>query len=104
MTVRNLGDQPLAARSASVLVRWRLMLEDGRRRGQSFSEPDLLIAAMAALADLIVVTRDTNEFVAAGAPVFDPWDWALCVGDKVLQLPDADGPDALAKAKALMGV
>lgn len=59
---------------------------------------------MAALADLVVVTRDTNEFVAAGAPVFDPWDSALYVGDKVLQLPDADGPDALAKAKALMGV
>lgn len=34
----------------------------------------------------------------------DPWDWALYAGDKILQLPDADGPDALAKAKALMGV
>ena len=59
------------------LLRWRLMLDGGRKKGHTFSEPDLLIAALAALSDLIVVSRDTSEFIAAGVPVFDPWDWTL---------------------------
>ena len=41
------------------LLRWRLMLEAGRKIGHTFSEPDLLIAALAALANLIVVMRRT---------------------------------------------
>ena len=84
------------------LLRWRLMLEAGRKKGHTFSEPDLLIAALAALADLIVVSRDTGEFVAASVPVFDPWNWALHTGGRVLPVANADGPDVLAKANALM--
>lgn len=49
----------------------------------TFSQPDLQIAAIAALADLIVVSRDTSKFV-------------------VLDLPDADGPDGLADVVVLM--
>src|SRR5689334_6039931 len=52
------------------LLRWRLMLDAGRVTGHTFSEPDLLIAALASLADHIVVSRDTSEFVASGVPVF----------------------------------
>jgi hypothetical protein len=33
------------------------------------------VAALASLADHIVVSRDMSEFVAAGVPVLDPWDW-----------------------------
>lgn len=88
--------------SEDALLRWRLMLEAGRTKGHTFFEPDLLIAALAAQADLIVVSRDTSEFVAAGVPVFDPWNWALHVGDRVLPVADADGPDALANATALI--
>jgi predicted nucleic acid-binding protein len=84
------------------LLRWRLMLETGRKTGHTFSEPDLLIAALAALADLVVVSRDTSEFIAAGVPVFAPWDWSLHAGDRVLQVADADEPDALAKAMAMI--
>ena len=79
-------------------MRWRLMLETGRKTGHTFSEPDLLIAALAALAELIVVSRDTSEFIAAGVPVFDPWDWKLSVGNREHVISGADGPDALAKA------
>ena len=79
-------------------------MEAGRKRGHTFSEPDLLVAALAALADLIVVSRDTSEFVAAGVPVFDPWDWTLHAGDRALAIADADGPDALAKATALLSI
>lgn len=33
----------------------------------------MFIAAIAALQDLVVVTRDVDEFVEAHVPVFDPW-------------------------------
>jgi len=78
------------------------MLEAGRRTGRTFSEPDLLIAALAALAELIVVSRDTSEFIAAGVPVFDPWHWKLYAGKGEQVVAGADGPDALAKATALI--
>ena len=84
------------------LLRWRLMLEAGRKTGHTFSEPDLLIAALAALADLIVVSRDTSEFIAAGVPVFDPWDWTLHDRDRALAIADADEADALTKATVVM--
>ena len=86
------------------LLRWRLMLEAGRAAGHTFSEPDLLVAALASLADHIVVSRDTSEFVAAGVPVFDPWDWTLHAGEQVLKVADADASDALARASALISV
>jgi predicted nucleic acid-binding protein len=84
------------------LLRWRLMLDAGRKTGHTFSEPDLLIAALATLADLIVVSRDTSEFIAAGVPVFDPWDWTLHTADRALEVADADGSDALAKANVMI--
>jgi toxin FitB len=85
------------------LLRWRLMPEAGRKAGHTFSEPDLLVAALAALADLIVVSRAITEFIAAGVPVFDPWNWMLHVGGRAFQVDEADGPDALAKTTALIG-
>jgi predicted nucleic acid-binding protein len=88
--------------SEDVLLRWRLMLEDGRKTGHTFSEPDLLIAALAALADLIVVSRDTSEFIAAGIPVFDAWDWTLHARGRAHQIADADTADALANASVLI--
>lgn len=84
------------------LLRWRLMLEAGRKKGHTFSEPDLLIAALAAMAGVIVVSRDTSEFVAAGVPAFDPWTWTLHAGGQVSAVADADCPDALPRVVALM--
>lgn len=60
-----------------VVLRWRQMLEAGRRRGRTFGQPDLFVAAAAAaLEDLVVVSRDAGEFVEAGVPVLDPWTGA----------------------------
>jgi toxin FitB len=56
-----------------VIVRWKTMVVEGARRGHTFGQPDLFIAAIAALDDLVVVSRDTTHLVAADAPVFDPW-------------------------------
>jgi predicted nucleic acid-binding protein len=101
-TLRPLFAGRVLSVTEDALLRWRLMLETGRKKGHTFSEPDLLIAALAALVDLIVVSRDTSEFVAAGVPVFDPWDWVLHAGDRTLPIADAAGPDALARATTLL--
>jgi len=56
-----------------ILLGWRLIIEDGRKRGYTFSHPDVLIAASAAHYGLTVVTRNVREFVEAGVAVIDPW-------------------------------
>ena len=56
-----------------VLLRWRPIIEDGRKRGHTFSHPDVLIAATAAHHGLTVVSRNTGEFIAAGVDVLNPW-------------------------------
>ncbi|MCJ2135525.1 type II toxin-antitoxin system VapC family toxin [Methylobacterium sp. J-026] len=56
-----------------VMVRWRFLVDEGRRSGHTFSQPDLLIAATALVSGLTLVTRNTADFVAARAPLLDPW-------------------------------
>ena len=101
-TLRPLFAGRVLAVTEDALLRWRLMLEVGRKKGHTFSEPDLLIAALAALADLIVVSRDVSEFIAADVPVFDPWVWTLHAGGRAEQIADADMADALVKAAELI--
>jgi predicted nucleic acid-binding protein len=103
-TLRPLFAGRVLSVTEDALLRSRLRLEAGRATGHTFLEPVLLVAALAALAEHIVVSRDTSEFVAAAVPVFDPWDWTLYAGDRVLKLGDADGSDALASATALLSI
>ena len=56
-----------------ILLKWRMIIEEGRKRGYTFSHPDVLIAASAAHYGLTVVTRNVREFVEAGVAVIDPW-------------------------------
>ena len=57
-----------------ILLRWRLLVEDGRRVGHTFSQPDLLIAATALCHGLIVATRDSVDFMKTGANLVNPWE------------------------------
>lgn len=57
-----------------ILLKWRLLMEDGRKIGHTYSHPDLLLAATALQHGLTVVTRDRSDFDMARAPVFSPWD------------------------------
>jgi toxin FitB len=59
--------------SEDVMFRWRLLVEEGRKRRHTYSQPDLIIAATALSYGLTVVTRDTAEFERARAPVVNPW-------------------------------
>lgn len=66
------GPRALAI-SEDIMFRWRLMVEEGRRSGHTFSQPDLIIAATAQCHGLTVVSRDTAEYLKARVPVFNPW-------------------------------
>lgn len=65
----------------NVVLRWRHMRESLRRRRSTPSEPDTLIAATAADADLVVVSRDWRPFVAAGVPTLNPWKSTFVTAD-----------------------
>jgi predicted nucleic acid-binding protein len=50
-----------------------LLVEEGRKSGHTFSQPDLIIAATALEHGLTVVSRDTGDYEKSGAAVLDPW-------------------------------
>lgn len=54
----------------AILVRWRVLMEAGRKSGHTFSQPDLLIAATAAEHQLTVVSRDSLHYLRAW---LNPW-------------------------------
>ena len=63
--------------------------------------PDLFVAAIAALENLVVVTRDTSEFVAAGVPAFDPWSSILHARNRDTPI---DAPASLERiAESILG-
>jgi hypothetical protein len=76
----------ILAITEDVIVRWKTMAVEGQKRGHTFGQPDLFIAAIAALQDLTVVSRDVREFVEAGVRVFDPWASVLHVGGDKMAL------------------
>ena len=59
--------------SEDVIVKWRLLVEHGRKSGYTFSQPDLFIAATALHHGMTVVSRDTRDYERAGVLVFNPW-------------------------------
>jgi len=71
--VRPMFEQRVLAISEPVMFKWRLLAEDGRKAGHTFSQPDLIITATAQHHGLTVVSRDTKEYVAARVDVFNPW-------------------------------
>jgi predicted nucleic acid-binding protein len=76
-TLRPLFEGRVVPMTEDVLLRWRQLVEAGRKRGHTYSEPDVLIAASALVEQLVVVTRDVHEFVEAGVPVLNPWTGIL---------------------------
>lgn len=71
--LRPMFEQRVLAITEDVILKWRLILEEGRKAGHTFPQPDLLIAATALHHGLTVVTRDTTDHSMAGAPVYNPW-------------------------------
>ena len=71
--LRPMFEDRVLAIDEHVMLKWRLMVEEGRKRGHTYSQPDLLIAATAAHHGLVVVSRDTSEYEMANVPVLNPW-------------------------------
>jgi predicted nucleic acid-binding protein len=71
--VRPMFEKRVLPINEEVLLKWRLMVEDGRKDGHTFSQPDLLIAASGQHFGLTVVSRDTAEYNKARVSVFNPW-------------------------------
>jgi predicted nucleic acid-binding protein len=55
------------------VLRWRLLIDYGKKTGHTFSQPDLFIAATALSHTLTLVTRNVRDFLPAEIPVLNPW-------------------------------
>jgi predicted nucleic acid-binding protein len=71
--VRPMFEQRVLAITEDVMFKWRLLVEEGRKAGHTFSQPDLIIAATALHHGLTVVSRDARDYQKAKAPVHNPW-------------------------------
>lgn len=71
-----------------VLLRWLFIIKEGQARGHTYAHQDSLIAAVAAINRLIVITADETHFVQAGVSTLDPWRSIYW---------DADGDDRLVR-------
>ena len=60
--VRPVFEQRVQPVSEVVMLKWRLIVEVGRKGRHTFSQPDLPIAATGAHYGLTVVTRDVSDF------------------------------------------
>jgi predicted nucleic acid-binding protein len=73
-TIRPMFNDRVLPVTEDVMFRWRVLMEEGRKTGHTFSQPDLIIAATGLQNGLTVVTRDRSDFDKARVPVFNPWE------------------------------
>ena len=73
-TIRPMFNDRVLPVTEDIIFRWRVLMEDGRKSGHTFSQPDLIIAATALQHGLTVVTRDRSDFDRSRALVFNPWE------------------------------
>jgi predicted nucleic acid-binding protein len=71
--VRPMFDQRVLPITEDIMFKWRLQVEDDRKAGRTFSQPDLIIAATALEHGLTVVSRDTTDYERARVRVLNPW-------------------------------
>jgi predicted nucleic acid-binding protein len=71
--VRPMFGQRMLAITEDIMLKWRVLLEEGRRISHTFSQPDLIIASTALHHGLTVVTRDRSDYDRAHVPVLNPW-------------------------------
>jgi predicted nucleic acid-binding protein len=72
--VRPMFEQRVLPVSEDVMFKWRLLVEEGRKAGHTYSQPDLIIAATALEHDLMIVSRDVSEYRRARVPFLNPWE------------------------------
>jgi predicted nucleic acid-binding protein len=73
-TIRPMFDQRVLPITEEIMFRWRVLVEQGRKAGHTFSQPDLIIAATALHHGFTMVTRDRGDFERSGVPIVNPWE------------------------------
>jgi hypothetical protein len=71
--LRPMFDERVLDITEDIMLKWRLLVEEGRKTGHTFAQPDLLIGATALEHGLTVVSRNTADFEKANVPVLNPW-------------------------------
>lgn len=71
--VRPMFEQRILPVSEDVMFKWRLLVEEGRKVGHTFSQPDLIIAATGLQHGLTVVSRDTADYARTRVALLNPW-------------------------------
>ena len=71
--VRPMFEQRVLPITEDVMLKWRLLVEEGRKVGHTFSQPDLIIAATAQHHGLTIVSRNVSDYEKARVAVFNPW-------------------------------
>ena len=74
--IRPMFERRVLPITEDVMLRWRILVHEGRKTGHTYSQPDLIIAATALHHGLTLVTRDRGDFEKARVPVLNPWDAA----------------------------
>jgi toxin FitB len=69
--LRPMFEQRVLPVTEEIMFKWRLLVEDGRKAGYTFSQPDLIIAATARHHGLTVVTRNVSDYERVRARVFN---------------------------------
>jgi toxin FitB len=72
-TVRPWMQDRMLKVTEGVLLQWRILSAQMKKNHRYSPETDMLITAVAAENDLIVVTRDQSPFVMSGVSTFNPW-------------------------------
>jgi predicted nucleic acid-binding protein len=73
-TIRPMFDQRVLPITEEIMFRWRVLVEEGRKAGHTFSQPDLIIAATALHHGFTMVTRDRGDYERTGVTVVNPWE------------------------------
>lgn len=74
LRVRPMFEQRVLPVSEDVMLKWRLLVEEGRKNGHTYSQPDLIIAATALHHGLALVTRDIGDHARTGVSLCKPWE------------------------------
>lgn len=73
-TIRPMFTNRVLQITEDIMFRWRNLVEDGRKSGRTYSQPDLILAATAIEHGLTLVNRNVKDFTGIPVTVFNPWD------------------------------
>jgi len=73
-TIRPMFAGRTLAITEDIMLRWRLLVENGRKAGRTFPQPDLIIAATALEHNLTLITRNVRDFASLRISILNPWE------------------------------